>query len=612
MQAANAKLKDHFREELKALRTEAIGFSEKHPELARDLGLNARQASDPQVEMLLQSFAFLTGRLRQQIEQDKAFVPNALLGFLYPHLSAPLPSMLIAQLGVKPDGPNFAKEQILERGRYVWANATNNLGLQIECRFRTCYETPLLPLLIDEIGMEAAAEYRILGSLSKAQSVLRVKLKADGVGQIQIQGKGPQRLRFYINDADPHAFALYEMLSLHLLAVTIAPAGGGAHPGLLPAANLHWLGMREDEAMLPANSSTHPGYRLLQEYFSFPEKFLFFEVVNLDQLNFNGHDNSFELLFVLSAPHDPNQQFTPHTLRMNCVPLINLFSQRIDPIALDHTEYEYHLMGDMKNHRYCEVYAIEELESVSSKGSPRPIVPYFAMEDVTRMEQQDYFYVARRELCQTKNIAGSEMFVSFLDQNLSLALPPDEVVGGRALCTNRRLPEQLLCGSPMHLEGAGPVTYISAFTKPTAHHCPLQNGQRPWALVSQLSLNHLSLASGAQAHRALKEILRLHIGSNPNQGNQQVDAILDIRARNIVRHQHRDAWRGFVRGLELTLLLDRSAFEHGSAVLFCSVLRHFFRLYASVNQIVELALETNDLKGTLKQWQPLAGATIVL
>lgn len=613
MSAPNMTIKDYFRNELSALRTESLGFSEKHPELARTLGLNARQATDPQVELLLQSFAFLSGRLRYQIEEDKAELPNALLAFLYPHLEAPIPSMLIAEISVKAEGADFAKEQILSRGRYVRASAENHLGQKQECRFRTCYETPLLALLVDEINMESAVEYDFLARVDTAKSVLRVRLRADGVGQLQTKGKGPQRIRFYINDAEPAAFVLYELLALHLIAITIVPAQTEQTASFLATDALRWLGLEDDEALLQVNPHTHSGYRLLQEYFSFPEKFLFFEVGQLDQLDFNGIENTVDLLFVLDAAYDPQQLFSKKNLLLNCVPLINLFSQRIEPLALSHTEYEYQLMGDFKNHRYCEIVAIESLASVSSQGGQRSIAPYFAMDNFQRLEQQDYFYISRRQAAQTQNIAGSEFFVSFLDQQFSLTQLTDEIIVGQALCTNRRLAEQLMSGCSLGLDGAiGPVISIRALTKPTPHYSAAHIGHRPWALVSQLSLNHLSLSAGPTALRALKDILRLHLGSNPDMGQTQIDAIKELRSRNVVRHIGQDGWRGFVRGSELKLVLDRTAFSAGSPVLFCSVLRQFLRMYASVNHLVELHLETNDIKGPQKQWPPLTGTTIAL
>jgi type VI secretion system protein ImpG len=564
--------------------------------------LNARAAGDPQVELLMQSFAFLTGRLRNQIEQDKAELPNALLAFLYPHLEAPVPSMLVAEIRPRPDG---AREQVLSRGRFVTAAAFNHAGRKVSCRFRTCYSTPLLPLRVTELSLEAG------------NTALRVRVRAEPGELLHAKGLGPPRLRFYLDNAERGAMRLYEALALHLDGMRVStcdPSGSPLRSTLLAPHQLRWLGERDEEAVLPSNPHTHPGLRLLQEYFAFSEKFLFFEVSGIGAHDFNGGGDFLDLLFTFSAPLENMPPLSDKLLRLNCVPLVNLFPQRIDPIILDHTRYEYHMMGDLENHRQCEIYAIESLESVTTDGT-RPIAPYFAMNDFRDLEHQDYFYVARRQQSQDQHVAGSEMYLSFLDQQFDLCQLRDQVVGGRALCTNRRLPEQLVSASPLLLEGAGPVASMRVLSKPTPHQTAQHIGERPWKLVSQLALNHLSLADDPAALVALKDILRLHLGANAATGHRQIDAIGRMQCRTIVRHLRQDdGWRGFVRGTGVTLEMRREKFKDGasSPVLFCSILRHFLCLYATVNNLVEVTLETNDIKGASTSWSPLAGAKPVL
>lgn len=608
MQAASTTIKDFYLAELAALRDEAVDFAGMHPSAARALGLNRQHASDPQAELLMQSFAYLTGRLRYQHELERAALPNALLGFLYPHLEAPLPSMLVAQVHVKPDGANFTKEQMLKRGRYVGATARNELGQEAECRFRTAYDTPLVSMRVDGVSLQSSHGWTLPADCARAHSVLRVRIAADGVGTLQLDT--PQRLRFHLHGAERDVDAacrLYELLSMHLVAVGVQAQDHGT-TAYAPSGALRWLGFESDEAMLEANPHVHPGYRLLQEYFAFREKFMFFE---LEQLDLRAARREFDLLLFLDTPPDPQLSLSPSLLRLNCVPLVNLFSQRIEPLALDQTRYEYRLQADLERHRYCEIYALQRLESTRQDGSTREIVPYFALDGMHRLETQDYFYVTRRE-CSRAGIAGSDMFVSFLDLHFDLARCADEVVGGRALCTNRRLPEQIAAGASLHLEGPGPVANIVALTKPTPHQTPDLVGPRPWALVSQLALNQLSLADGPASLAALKEILRLHVGTDRAAGLREIDGLSALGCRAIVKQVGRDGWRGFVRGMHVRVHMDRHNFELGSPVLFCSVLRHFFALYATVNNLVEVSLETQDIKGTPKQWNTLAGARTVL
>jgi hypothetical protein len=116
MSGISDRLRDFYQQELAALREEAGEFGQDHPEQAGMLGIQRGRSQDPQVELMMQSFAYLPGRLRYQLEVDQALLPNALLADLYPHLAAPLPSMTVAHLEAHPDGVGT-----IERGRSVIA-----------------------------------------------------------------------------------------------------------------------------------------------------------------------------------------------------------------------------------------------------------------------------------------------------------------------------------------------------------------------------------------------------------------------------------------------------------------------------------------------------------
>jgi type VI secretion system protein ImpG len=607
MNADSPRLKIWFEQELASLRNEAVDFGASYPAIAKALELSGGRSSDPHVEMLMQSFAWLAGRLRYQLETDQAVLPNALLGLLYPHLEAPLPSMMIGEVEVRPDGANFAHGATLERGRYVYALASNDLGQQVRCRFRTCYATPLWPLKVTHLDVMAANAYPLDPSDTRTASIVRATVTR--LGKEPVHAMKMPMLRFCINAENKQAYSLYDALALHLvrMAVRIPDTGELRY---LDADQLQWCGFGKDEAVLGTNPLTHPGYRLLQEYFAFPQKFLFFEVAGLD---LTGVDTQFELLFLLDVPPSKENAYDHHLLRLNCLPLINLFPQRIEPFALDQRHYEYRLIGDEQNHRYCEIYSLEQLVSIRPDRSPRPIAPYFSLDDLQQIDKLDYFYATRREVNQTGAVHGTETYVSFLDPEFDVLQPAEEMIGGTALCTNRRLPSQLLVGSVLYLEGAGPVTSLKVASKPTPNQPPQMVGERPWALASQLCLNHLSLVDGHRGPPVLKNMLRLHVGPASLTGYRQIDGLRALSSRRIQKRMpRREVWRGFVDCLQVRAQVDLGHFEGGSAVLFGSVLHHFLALYAEVNTVVELILESSDRRGELKSWQPLTGAQVNL
>ncbi|MGE5491917.1 MAG: type VI secretion system baseplate subunit TssF [Actinomycetota bacterium] len=600
------RLKDYFVDELDALRRQAVDFGRDHPRAARALALSGEGRSrDPQVEILLESFAYLAGRLQHQVDQDEALLPNALLGHLYPHLAAPVPTMMVAQVDVRSDGANFANGATLARGRYFKAHALSDIDQPLECRFRNCYETPLWPLEVAEVALTPINHYDAINRDPRVHSVLKVKIRASGKEPIQDFKLGS--LRFHIDSEDNLAVRLYELFALDFLGVAVQiPGKDELCP--LPASTLRWVGFAEDEAALPYGYGVHPGYRLVQEYFAFPEKFLFFDI---DHLDLTGAIHEFDLLFTLGATPDRSLTFSPQSLRLNCIPLVNLFSQRIDPMPLDQAHYEYRLVADRAYHRYHEIYAIEELVASKPNATPRRIHPCFALDDFMSMENQDYFYVSRRTESSLSSVPGTETYVSFLDPKFDPCHPADEAIGGRALCTNRRLGESLQIGNDLTLEGPGPVHGVRIVSKPTAYQAPALLGEKPWALVSQLMLNHLSLSQGTMALNALRSILRLHLGRSGSLGWKQIDSLMDLDCRPVMRHRGRDGWRGFVSGLHIHLTIDSQRAAGSNSVLFAEVLRRFFALYASINTLVELSLETLDKKGNVKDWPPLAGDAAV-
>ncbi|KAF0815287.1 hypothetical protein IGB42_00368 [Andreprevotia sp. IGB-42] len=606
MNVTDVSLKDFFVRELQSLRDDASEFGRLNPAAGHALSLGRGASGDPQVELLLQSFAWLAGRLRYQVETGLAAVPNFLNAFIYPHLSLPIPSMLIAQLEIKPDGANFTRENLLKRERMFGAMARNDLHEQYKCRFRTSCDTQLLPLHISQIQLLGREDLPLGVCGDNTASILRVRVQRSAAESLKTLNCN--RLRIHIKSDRNDAFRLYEWFALNSYetganTIAICPDGNSAATQRLPVGSFSWAGFEDDEALLEVNQNTHPGMRLLQEYFAFPEKFFFFD---LHQLPLDTAQDSFDLLFFSTIQVDKTLGIRADSLLLNCVPLVNLFPQRLEPFQLDHTQYEYRLQGDARFHRYCEVYCITSLTATRPGGAARDIAPYFSMDGGG--EAGDFFYISRLAEDPSGSVNGTETYVSFLDEAFSLEQTVDEVVGGTAVCTNRWLAEQLRMNDPLWIEGAAPLAGTRIISKPTAHQSPHIIGEQPWALAAQLALNHLSLSDGPQALAALQDILRVHVPAKNTQAQRQIDGLVDLQCERVRHHRNDDAWRGFRSGIRITLTVDHSQFVDSSAVLFGEVLHRFFTLYCPVNMTVELVLRTTEIKEDVKAWPPLSGS----
>lgn len=606
MNAHGHEMRDLFQQELQALQHDAVAFADAHPTQAAALRLTRSGANDPQVQMLMQSFAFLSARVLHEMEASKALLANALLEQIYPHLAAPVPCIAVAQLEVKPDAADGA---VLARGRMVHAPVNDDHGRRVDCKFQTTSDWPLSPLAVRHTSLLQPQSFP--AHLHDPAVLSALCLRVENTGPNPIRAIKNRVLRLHIVNQHNQAALLHEFLAVHLVGMSLVPAAKGAQtpaPRHL-AGELHWLGFGAQEAALIGKANMHPGHMLLQEYFACADKFMFFDTPALDV---EGVEQAFDLYFHFNRAVPSSRTVNPNALQLNCVPLVNLFVQRIDPIALDHTRFEYPLQADVRCGPNCEVHSLLDLHSIKPDGTLRMLRPYFEMESVATLKAQDYFYTLRRDESPVGPPAGDTQFIAFLDTTLQPAVPAPEVVGGRAWCTNAELPQRMSAGTALTLEGPGPIKGLRLVARPSAHSTHPSRGARPWSMVSQLSLNHVSLAEGPQALAALKGMLRDHVGPAQQQGIHQIDGLRNLSCERVLRPLVRDGQRGLVDCLSVTISLERSHFEHTGVVLFATVLRHFLAMYATVNTLVELTLTTTDALHPLKTWPPMAGTQVVL
>jgi len=591
--------------ELTYLRHAGNEFAQAHPKLARRLELGRDGSADPHVERLIESFAFLTARIQREIAADFPLIPAALLGTLYPHLTAPVPSVAIARFDTDPAHSRSVMGVEVPRGTALYATAEDGLT----CRFRSSAPVTLWPLAIGALDLlspfalkAAAGEAERLG----AAAVLRLRLTCQG--NRDFAEMAPQRLRLFIDADHATAETLYELLGHRVAGVLAVPPEGDGPPrrtriGIEP------VGFSPDEALLPHPDTAHQGYRLLQEYFLFPEKFLFVDLVNLPPL---GPGKAIDLVFLLTRRPPGGLLLAADTLRLGCTPIINLFPRTSEPIRLDHTQVEYRLVPDIRWERATEIHTILKVSDTAAPNGPdRAVLPFFSTTHPPTRGERDCYWMARRQPTGRPDLPGSEILLSFKDLGLDPAQPASPVLFAHTLCTNRGAAEQIGPGTALTMERAAPVASIVCHTRPTPQLAAPEDGETLWRLVSHLSLNHLSLAGGTDSLEGLKEILRLYGGRQGSLGPQVIDALTGLTTRRVVRRIGADAWRGFCRGTEITLAVDDRAL--GSALyLFSAVLSHFLGLYCGVNLFTQLRVTTPRQDGAWITWPARTGEAIVL
>jgi type VI secretion system protein ImpG len=605
MAALDEGILRYYLDELSYLRHAGQDFASVYPKVAARLELQPGECPDPHVERLIESFAFLTARIQSDLDADFPEVAKELLDVLYPHYLRPVPSLAVARFDVDPERGKLTSGYEIPRDTPLFVHAERG----DVCRLRTCYPVTLWPVEVTEAELETPDLYDFTSGLPDVVSILRLRLRSQAD---TFEDLGVDRLRFHLTGDPVMVGRLYELLLINLKSVVIVPAiesNTGTAPFHLPPSVVHPVGFGEDEALLPYPSTSHPGYRLLQEYFAFPEKFHF---VDLAGLKGRARGATTDVLFLLKRL--PGRlPVRPDTFSLGCTPVVNLFQKTSEPIRIDHRQIEYRLVADMRREATTEIHSVIAVSGSSDTSDPtRQYAPYYSFTHAMERHGQKAYWHSRTVPAQGGK-TGTEILLSFRDLDFNPALPPHETVFAQVLCTNRGLAAELPADEALlQTDEALPVRRIVCVRKPTRPLMPPLAGQALWRLVSHLSLNYLSLEGGEAGLRSLREILGLYCFSDAPSLQRQIQGIRGIAPRKVVRRMGDEAWKGFCRGTEITLTFDEAQYVGSSAFLLASVLNRFFALYASTNSFTQLVIQRVGREGEWKRWLPMAGAGVVL
>lgn len=594
---------DYYQQELMYLHHAGSNFAKEYPKIAQSLNISSFGSSDPHVQRLLESFAFLTGRLQKEIDNRYIQFTNTLLGVLYPQFVSPFPSASIASFRLSPHLGKSTSGYVVPRGTSLYTEAQERKV----CRFQTTYPVELWPLNITNADIFNIDETPITPSLLQTQWVLRLRVERyDGnLGELS-----PSSLRVYITGNSLSSQLLYDSI-FGYLPNTPTPvflmADTGTHPIQLPESSLTPVGFKEDESLIPYPGKSLDAYRLLHEFFVFPEKFRFFDIKNFSTLGANRYIDIY--IPLADRTRADKLRITEKSFVLGCTPIINLFSKISEPLNLNYQSVSYPLIGDQRNEDTTEIHTILKVVATVGGGKETQVfAPYFSFDYETEERDNGLFWHSTRSPCEDPDIPGTDVFLSFVDYNFTPQKPSNQTVYAYTLCTNRDLATYIPSGGSLQVEGDVPPTTIVCLDRPTPPISPSLDGESQWKLISQLSLNNLSLSGDKKAILALKELLQLYSGFNKNKSHPEINALSDITYTPVVRRMGNDAWRGFVQGLSISLTIDEVPFAGHGGFILASVLNEFFSLYVSMNSFTELTLISTQSDGVWKQWPAQIGS----
>jgi type VI secretion system protein ImpG len=617
-----------YESELAFIRDMGSEFASEFPKIAARLNLGSLEVADPYVERLLEGFAFLTARIQLKLEAEFPTFTQSLLQMVYPHYLAPTPSMAVVRFTPDQGIRGMPQGVVLPAGTEL----RSLLGTedQTNCEFRTGHKVHLLPIELTEaeyIGSAAAVAALGLPEQKSVKAALRLRLKVQG--EIPFNKLALDRLSFFLSGPETSRIRLYEQLVGNVVSIFLRPSTRPLpwQEKLAPSA-IRALGFEEDEALLPRAPQSFSGYRLLQEYYAMPERFLFVEINGLDRATIRNTAAELDIVLLLNRSEPTLASgFGPDHIALFATPAINLFARRADRINLSEHEVEHLIVPDRMRPLDFEVFSVSAMEGYAADGRPpQPFLPFYAANDLSRNPGHRSYYILRRQPRQLSSRArqrgprssyiGHDVYVSLVDPDQAPFDHGLRQLGLDLLCTNRDLALSMPVGkqhTDFTLASSAPVASVRCIVGPVPPRPCRGDGDYAWRFISHLGLNYLSLVDNdtVQGAAALRELLRLYIPSAGSIAARQLEGLLSVASRPIVRRIPGTGPVAAGRGLEITLTVDETAFGGAGGIVMAAVLDRFFAKYASINAFTETALRSPE-RGEIMRWPIRHGMRAVI
>lgn len=603
------RLLHYYNRELQHLREMGGEFAKEFPKIAGRLGLEAFECADPYVERLLEGFAFLTARVQLKIDAEFPRFTQHLLELVYPHYLAPTPSMAVVQLQ-----PSLNEGSLGSGFRVPSGSVLRSLlgrGEQTACEYRTGHEVTLWPLELTSV--EYTGYLGDLGSIrlptkKTARAALRLRIRT--TAGLTFDKLPLDRLPLFLRGGDELAMRVYEQLIGNVIG-SAAGAPGSREPHLpVTGAATRALGFDDADALLPYGPRSFQGYRLLQEYFAFPQRFLFVELCGLGPAVRRCKGNELEVVVFLDR-HDPGLEgsLSASHFALFCTPVVNLFPRRADRIHLSESTSEYHVVPDRTRPMDFEVYSVTEVAGYGDAAEmTQRFGALYSVDQQTRGDEEPAYYTIHRQPRRLSarqaaqgprsSYVGSEVFLSLVDGEEGPYRSDLKQLGVVTLCTNRDLPLHMPVGqgrTDFSLESGAPVETIRCVAGPTRPQASQAHGDVSWRLISHLALNYLSLTD-ADGHGAgaLRQMLSLYSDSSELAVRKQIEGVRSVTSAPIVRRLSGAGPVTFGRGIEVAVTCDEAAFQGTGVFLLGAVLSRFFSKYVSINSFTETVLKTSQ------------------
>lgn len=564
-------LLSYYKKEISELREEGLIFSKQYPDIAKKISFSNIESSDPHIERMLESFAFLSARIKRQNDVLMLDAARLLLECIYSDLLGVIPSIGLVKFCIDKDASLSFGHTLIKRGENIFINNDNGSKFQ----FITTCDTYISPIEIGKI------EY-IDGEDIQLDANKYIHLKLIWAGNENSDKKA--KIKIYLTGA--HKYDLWEKIIIMNNPVYFYEN----NEKLGSCKSVEVIGFNDDESLFVEKNS-YPGYRILTEYMVFPEKFLGFSI----DLNVDFKDEVDIYIPIL----DTFSKISKENLLFNVMPIINFFITSSDPVFFDTKVIDQIILVNSNNYIQDRVHKILSVKRIVPNTNIEEQIPNFFDINKNNFDNDSNIYWQQKK--KFNSIGIENTYISFLNIDFSKPqLTSDDVFHANLICSNRKPYEFVNDFSDLTIEMALPIEKIKLIDNLSEEVNLNIENQHMWKLISFLSLNGISINEDKNLIN-IKRIISFfsEILQVKRLKENLPDSILDVKVNEKTKCVSKDCWRGFVKGYEILVNIDRN--NCNSPILFGGVLEMLLSNFIHVDSFVEVNVMENG--GVLKTWE---------
>lgn len=574
-------IEKYYEEELKYLYESGREFSKIHPDRAQYLNIDNIGDRDPYIERLFEGFAFLTARIREKIEDSYPELTEGVINLLWPGFVHEIPSLSLVEF--TPRKGHLHTTRIIEKGIEI---VTHPVGENYTvCKFTTTQKVVLNPIVLKSVEKNR---------YNSKNTVLSMNFSLESETQFNKLMVFP--LRLHIHSEMPSALLLHEIITRHIIRLTLKLPDGNVIQNDYPHRAITQGGLSSEESILPGVKECFQGYELLLEYFVFPEKFLCFDINGFDLSQMKNSYSSFSLIFEFDKDIPDHVNVSSENFRLHCTPVVNIFQKTTEPVAITGLKSEYRIKAD-SNDNSVTVYKILSVIGVNRLTGERSAYRYlYDNKDSCCVKNKTYLSSCREGITSIR-----EMFITVNHDQLSEGELPEENLSINALCTNGTIPRQLLRIGDLSIPGNGMPDFVTCtnIIRPTVQFFPPNERNYQWIFISHLSLSSNSLSD----INTIKNILKMYDWSRLHGRAKRIEAIQSVTLSPVESFYNNT----IVKGIEYSIDIDESAFSDVNDLhLFGSALSEFLAQHITINSFMKLVFITKPSNNHLR-WNSLKG-----